>query len=165
MKFADRIENLPPYLFVGISRAIAAKQKQGIEVISFGIGDPDMQTPEPVLNALIEGSRNPANHRYPESEGLPKFRSRVSDFYQQRFGIKLDPETEVINLIGAKEGIAHAALCFINPGDVSISPDPAYPVYAIGTMFAGGTTHFVTLKEDNGYLAVSYTHLTLPTKA
>jgi LL-diaminopimelate aminotransferase len=152
MKFAERVENLPPYLFVGISRAIAAKKAQGIEVISFGIGDPDMQTPAPVLDALAEGAKKPANHKYPESEGLPEFRERVAQFYDERFGVKLDPATEVINLIGAKEGIAHAALCFIDPGDISISPDPAYPVYEIGTMFAGGTTHFVTLKEDNGYL-------------
>jgi len=152
MKFAERVENLPPYLFVGISRAIAAKKEQGIDVISFGIGDPDMPTPEPVLSALVEGSNKPVNHKYPETEGLPEFRSRVAQFYKDRFGVNLDPATEVINLIGAKEGIAHAALCFIDPGDISISPDPAYPVYEIGTMFAGGTTHFVTLKESNGYL-------------
>ena len=152
MKFAERVENLPPYLFVGISRAIAAKKEQGIEVISFGIGDPDMPTPQPVLDALVEGSKKPANHKYPETEGLPEFRERVAQFYDDRFGVKLDPATEVINLIGAKEGIAHAALCFIDPGDISISPDPAYPVYEIGTMFAGGTTHFTTLKESNGYL-------------
>ncbi len=152
MKFAARVENLPPYLFVGISRAIAAKKEQGIEVISFGIGDPDMPTPAPVLEALVEASRKPANHKYPETEGLPEFRARVARFYKDRFGVTLDPSTEVINLIGAKEGIAHAALCFIDPGDISISPDPAYPVYEIGTMFAGGTTHFVTLREENGYL-------------
>ena len=152
MKFAERVENLPPYLFVNISRAIAAKKAQGIEVISFGIGDPDMQTPEPVLNALMEGSKKPENHKYPESEGLPEFRARVAKFYKDRFGVSVNPETEVINLIGAKEGIAHAALCFIDPGDTSISPDPAYPVYEIGTMFAGGKTHFATLTEKNNYL-------------
>ena len=152
MKFAERVENLPPYLFVNISRAIAEKKAQGIEVISFGIGDPDMQTPEPVLNALIEGSKKPENHKYPESEGLPEFRARVAKFYKDRFGVSVNPATEVINLIGAKEGIAHAALCFIDPGDISISPDPAYPVYEIGTMFAGGKTHFVTLTEHNNYL-------------
>ena len=152
MKFAQRVENLPPYLFVGISRAIAAKKAQGIDVISFGIGDPDMPTPQPVLDALIEGSKKPANHRYPESEGLPEFRESVAAYYKRRFGLTLDPGTEIINLIGAKEGIAHAALCFIDPGDISISPDPAYPVYEIGTMFAGGETHFVQLKEENGYL-------------
>ena len=152
MKFAERVENLPPYLFVGISRAIAKKKEQGIDVISFGIGDPDMPTPEPVLEALYAGAKKPANHKYPESEGLPEFRARAAKFYSDRFGVSLNPETEIINLIGAKEGIAHAALCFIDPGDISISPDPAYPVYEIGTMFAGGTTHFVTLKEKNGYL-------------
>ena len=152
MKFAERVENLPPYLFVGISRAIAKKKEQGIDVISFGIGDPDMPTPEPVLEALYAGAKKPANHKYPESEGLPEFRARAAKFYSDRFGVSLNPETEIINLIGAKEGIAHAALCFIDPGDISISPDPAYPVYEIGTMFAGGTTHFVTLKEENGYL-------------
>ena len=152
MKFAERVENLPPYLFVGISRAIAKKKEQGIDVISFGIGDPDMPTPEPVLEALYAGAKKPANHKYPESEGLPEFRARAAKFYSDRFGVSLNPDTEIINLIGAKEGIAHAALCFIDPGDISLSPDPAYPVYEIGTMFAGGTTHFVTLKEKNGYL-------------
>lgn len=149
---ANRVKQLPPYLFVNISRAIARKKAAGIDVVSFGIGDPDIPTPDSVLDALDNGARKPANHRYPESEGLPEFRQAVSDFYQRRFGVELDPESEAINLIGAKEGIAHASLCFIDPGDLSISPDPAYPVYEIGTMFAGGTTHFVPLKEANGYL-------------
>lgn len=149
---ANRVQQLPPYLFVNISRAIARKKADGVDVVSFGIGDPDIPTPDRVLDALDKGARKPANHRYPESEGLPEFRQSVSDFYQRRFSVELDPESEVINLIGAKEGIAHASLCFIDPGDVSISPDPAYPVYEIGTMFAGGTTHFVPLKESNGYL-------------
>ena len=151
-RLAKRVEQLPPYLFVNISRAIARKRAEGVDVVSFGIGDPDIPTPDTVLDALDRGARNPANHRYPESEGLPEFRQAVADFYQARFGVAIDPETEAINLIGAKEGIAHAALCFIDPGDMSISPDPAYPVYEIGTMFAGGTTHFVPLKESNGYL-------------
>ena len=149
---ANRVQQLPPYLFVNISRAIARKKAEGIDVVSFGIGDPDIPTPNDVLDALDRGARKPANHRYPESEGLPQFRQAVSDFYQRRFGVELDPESEVINLIGAKEGIAHASLCFIDPGDISISPDPAYPVYEIGTMFAGGSTHFVPLREANGYL-------------
>lgn len=149
---ANRVQQLPPYLFVNISRAIARKKAAGIDVVSFGIGDPDIPTPDDVLDALDRGARIPANHRYPESEGLPQFRQAVSDFYQRRFGVDLDPASEVINLIGAKEGIAHASLCFIDPGDISISPDPAYPVYEIGTMFAGGTTHFVPLNEANDYL-------------
>ena len=151
-ELANRVKQLPPYLFVNISRAIARKRAEGVDVVSFGIGDPDIPTPDPVLDALDSGARKPANHRYPESEGLPEFRQAVANFYGNRFGVDIDPESEAINLIGAKEGIAHAALCFIDPGDVSISPDPAYPVYEIGTMFAGGTTHFVPLKESNGYL-------------
>ena len=151
-ELAKRVQQLPPYLFVNISRAIAAKKAQGIDVVSFGIGDPDIPTPDRVLDALDRGARKPANHRYPESEGLPEFREAVSRFYARRFGVEIDPGSEAINLIGAKEGIAHAALCFIDPGDVSISPDPAYPVYEIGTMFAGGETHLVPLMEEKGYL-------------
>ncbi len=151
-ELAKRVQQLPPYLFVNISRAIAEKTARGIDVVSFGIGDPDLPTPDRVLDALDRGARKPANHRYPESEGLPEFREAVARFYDRRFGVKLDPESEAINLIGAKEGIAHAALCFIDPGDISISPDPAYPVYEIGTMFAGGETHFVPLREEKGYL-------------
>jgi LL-diaminopimelate aminotransferase len=151
-ELARRVQQLPPYLFVNISRAIAAKKAQGIDVVSFGIGDPDIPTPDSVLDALDRGARKTPNHRYPESEGLPQFREAVCDFYRRRFDVDLDPSSEAINLIGAKEGIAHAALCFIDPGDISISPDPAYPVYEIGTMFAGGETHFVPLREENGYL-------------
>ena len=152
MTFAKRVQQLPPYLFVGISRIIAAKRAQGIDVVDFGIGDPDIPTPEPVLDALKSGSDKPANHRYPESEGLPEFRQAVTDWYGRRFGVELDPATEAINLIGAKEGIGHAALCFIDPGDVALVPDPAYPVYSIGTMFAGGESHYVPLLEKNAWL-------------
>jgi LL-diaminopimelate aminotransferase len=152
MQLAKRVQQLPPYLFVGISRAIAEKRAKGVDVISFGIGDPDIPTPDLVLDALERGARKPVNHRYPESEGLPEFRKAVCDFYMRRFGVKLDPGTECINLIGAKEGIGHAALCFIDPGDIALVPDPAYPVYNIGTMFAGGESHFVPLKEKNGFL-------------
>ena len=152
MTLAKRVQQLPPYLFVGISRIIAAKRAQGIDVVDFGIGDPDIPTPEPVLDALKTASDTPANHRYPESEGLPEFRQAVAEWYRRRFGIELDPATEAINLIGAKEGIGHAALCFIDPGDVALVPDPAYPVYSIGTMFAGGESHYVPLLEKNDWL-------------
>ena len=152
MNFAERVKQLPPYLFVGISRSIAEKKKQGIDVISFGIGDPDIPTPDSVIEELKNGSDITANHRYPETEGLPEYRKSVADFYKKRFNVTLDPETEVINLIGAKEGIAHAPLCFIDPGDIAICPNPAYPVYEIGTMFAGGSCHMVTLEENKGYL-------------
>lgn len=152
MKFAKRVQDLPPYLFVGISKAIAKKKEQGIDVISFGIGDPDIPTPKKVLDRLKKASDIPAHHRYPESEGLPEFRKAVADFYKNRFDVDLDFSNEIINLIGAKEGIAHAPLCFIDPGDKALVPNPAYPVYEIGTMFAGGETVFVDLLEENNFL-------------
>ena len=152
MKFAKRVQDLPPYLFVGISKAIAKKKEQGIDVISFGIGDPDIPTPKKVLDRLKKASDIPAHHRYPESEGLPEFRKAVADFYKNRFDVDLDFSNEIINLIGAKEGIAHAPLCFIDPGDKALVPNPAYPVYEIGTMFAGGETVYVDLLEENNFL-------------
>ena len=152
MKLAKRVQDLPPYLFVGISKAIAKKKEQGIDVISFGIGDPDIPTPKKVLDRLKKASDIPAHHRYPESEGLPEFRKAVADFYKNRFGVDLDFNNEIINLIGAKEGIAHTPLCFIDPGDKALVPNPAYPVYEIGTMFAGGETVYVDLLEENNFL-------------
>ena len=152
MNFASRVEKIPPYLFVEISRKIAQKRREGIEVISFGIGDPDLETPEPVIQKLRETSGDLPNHRYPESEGLPEFRKATADWYQRRFGVSLDPESEVLSLIGAKEGIGHAALCFIEPGDIALVPDPGYPVYSVGTWFAGGECHWMPLREENGWL-------------
>ena len=152
MRFASRVEKIPPYLFVEISRKIAAKRAEGIEVISFGIGDPDLATPAHVVDALRETAGDLPNHRYPESDGLPEFRKATADWYQRRFGISLDPDSEVISLIGAKEGIGHAALCFIEPGDIALVPDPGYPVYSVGTWFAGGECHWMPLKEENGWL-------------
>lgn len=152
MRFADRIEKLPPYLFAQISKKVAAKKAEGIDVVSFGIGDPDLPTPPHILDALDQAARDPANHRYPETEGLPEFRQAVADWYERRFGISLDPAKEVMSLIGSKEGIGHIALCFIDPGDVALVPDPAYPVYEIGTMFAGGESYALPLLEENGFL-------------
>jgi LL-diaminopimelate aminotransferase len=152
MRFADRIEKLPPYLFAQISKKVAAKKAQGIDVVSFGIGDPDLPTPPHIIDALCVAAREPANHRYPETEGLPDFRRAVAGWYERRFGVTLDPDKEVLSLIGSKEGIGHIALCFIDPGDVALVPDPAYPVYEIGTMFAAGETYKLPLTEANGFL-------------
>ena len=152
MKFAGRVSQVPPYLFVQISRKIAEKRAQGIQVISFGIGDPDIPTPENVMEALRTASLEPQNHRYPETDGLPEFREAVADWYDRRFGVSLAPETEVLSLIGAKEGIGHAALCFVEPGDVALVPDPGYPVYSVGTLFAGGESYRMPLLEENGWL-------------
>jgi LL-diaminopimelate aminotransferase len=152
MKFANRIEQLPPYLFVEISRKIAQKKAEGADVVSFAIGDPDIPTPPHILNRLHEASQDPQNHRYPESEGLPELRKTIAEWYEGRFGVTLDPNKEVLPLIGAKEGIGHASLCFIDPGDVALIPDPGYPVYSIGTMFAGGECHWMPLAEGNEWL-------------
>lgn len=152
MKLASRIAKVPPYLFVEISRKIAEKRAQGVDVISFGIGDPDLPTPPPVVEKLREAALDPANHRYPETDGLPELRRAIADWYRRRFGLSLDPDREVLPLIGAKEGIGHAALCFIDPGDVALVPDPAYPVYSVGTWFAGGECYFLPLLEENGWL-------------
>ena len=152
MRFASRVEKIPPYLFVEISRKIAQKRREGIDVISFGIGDPDLETPGPVIDALRSTAGDLPNHRYPESDGLPEFKKATADWYQRRFGISLDPDSEVISLIGAKEGIGHAALCFIEPGDIALVPDPGYPVYSVGTWFAGGECHWLPLEEENGWL-------------
>ena len=152
MRMAKRVEELPPYLFVEISRKIAEKRARGEDVISLAIGDPDIPTPQHVIERLCQAAQDPANHRYPESDGLPEFRSAIAQWYEKRFGVTFDPNKEVLPLIGAKEGIGHIALCFIDPGDVALVPDPAYPVYSIGTMFAGGSSYYLPLTEENDFL-------------
>jgi LL-diaminopimelate aminotransferase len=149
---SKKVENLPPYLFVEISRKIAEKKAKGEEVISFAIGDPDIPTPAHIIDRLCQAANDPVNHRYPETEGLPEFRQAVADWYHKRFGISLDANKEVVSLIGAKEGIAHAALCFIDPDDIALVPDPGYPVYSVSTMLTGGVPYYMPLKEENGFL-------------
>jgi LL-diaminopimelate aminotransferase len=152
MRLAKRIEKLPPYLFAEISRKIAEKRAQGVDVVSFAVGDPDMPTPSHVVDALCQAARDPANHRYPETDGLPDLRRAIARWYEQRFDVSLDPDREVLPLIGSKEGIGHIALCFIDPGDLALVPDPGYPVYSGGTMFAGGDCYFLPLTEENDFL-------------
>jgi LL-diaminopimelate aminotransferase len=152
LELARRIEKLPPYLFADISKKITEKRAQGVDVISFGIGDPDLPTPGHILDSLAAASRDPANHRYPESEGLLEMREAMARWYQRRFGVELDPAKEVLPLIGSKEGIGHIALCFIDPGDVALVPDPGYPVYGVGTLLAGGEPYYLPLTEENEYL-------------
>lgn len=154
MELAQRVQQLPPYLFAEISRKTAAKKAQGVDVISFGIGDPDLATPPHIIDALKTHADDPANHRYPESDGLPELRAAMADWYARRFGVTLDPAKEVLPLIGSKEGIGHVSLCFLNPGDIALVPDPAYPVYAVGTMFAGGEVYALPLHEERGFLPV-----------
>lgn len=152
MKLAKRVEKLPPYLFAEISKKIAAKRAEGHDIITFGIGDPDLPTPRHILDALHEAADDPANHRYPESEGLPELRQAIADWYERRFEVKFDPQKEALALIGSKEGIAHMALTLIDPGDIALVTDPGYPVYEIGTMFAGGEAIKLPLKRENGWL-------------
>ncbi len=152
MRLSRRVTGLPPYLFVEISRKIAEKRAKGEEVISFAIGDPDIPTPPHVIERLCQAAQDPANHRYPETEGLPELRQAIAAWYRQRFGISLDSDKEVLPLIGSKEGIAHIALCLIDPGDTALVPDPGYPVYSIGTTLAGGRPHYMPLTEKNRYL-------------
>ena len=152
MRFSTRISELEEYPFVQITRKIAEKKAKGIDVVSFGIGDPDRPTPDHILAAMNRAALAPANHRYPESDGLPEFRRAVANWYQRRFGVTLDPDREVVSLIGAKEGIGHISLCFLDPGDTALVPNPGYPVYSVGTAFAGGTTVWMPLKEENGWL-------------
>ena len=152
MKFSSRLDKLAPYPFVEISRIIAEKRAAGADVVTFGIGDPDIPTPQPIIDRLLEASQDPPNHRYPETDGLPELRRAISQWYEGRFGVVLDPDTEVLPLIGAKEGIGHAAFCFLDPGDVALVPDPAYPVYGVGTIFAGAESHVMPLREEKGWL-------------
>ena len=152
MRLAQRVEQLPPYLFARISQLIAQKRAEGVDVISLGIGDPDIPTPDYLLDILRSATVDPANHRYPESDGLPEFRQAIARWYQKRHGVSLDPDKEVVPLIGSKEGIAHLPLCLIDPGDTALITDPGYPVYEVATMFAGGITVKVPLREEDGWL-------------
>ena len=149
---AERLKRLPPYLFAMIDKMKQEAVAEGKDIISLGIGDPDLPTPDHVIRELDAASRRAANHQYPSYEGMLSFRKGCADWYGKRFGVALDPRTEVLSLIGSKEGIAHISLAFTNPGDYALVPDPAYPVYEIGTYFADGKPHFMPLKEERGFL-------------
>lgn len=149
---AKRLKRLPPYLFAEIDRMKRETQEAGWDIISLGVGDPDLPTPNHIIDALTDSSKRPENHQYPSYIGMRSFRKACADWYRKRFGVALDADTEVLSLIGSKEGIAHVSLAFVNPGDHALVPDPAYPVYEIGTYFADGLVHFMPLKEENGFL-------------
>lgn len=152
MKNATRIKNLPPYLFAEIDKMIAKAKKEGVDVISFGIGDPDQPTPENIITKMIEAVQDPSTHRYPSYEGLYEYRKAVSDWYKERYNVEFDPEQEVVSLIGSKEGIAHLPLCYINNGDIALIPDPGYPVYKTSVLLAGGEPIVVPLLKNNNFL-------------
>lgn len=152
MKIARRIETLPPYLFAELDKKLAAKRAEGVDVISLGVGDPDLPTPKHVIEAMREAVRDPATHRYPSYFGSLEFRSAVAAWYARRFGVDLDPETEVMALIGSKEGIGHVALAYLDPGDEALIPDPGYPVYGVSTQLAGATPVAFPMHAERGFL-------------
>ncbi len=149
---AKRLQALPPYLFAEMDRLKQEQVKKGVDIISLGIGDPDLPTPPHIIHALAEAAADPANHQYPSYEGMPAFRKAAAGWYRSRFGVTLDPATEVLSLIGSKEGIGHFSLAYVNPGDVVLVPDPAYPVYQAGTIFAGGEAYPMPLARSRGFL-------------
>ena len=149
---AQRIKNLPPYLFARIEKLIAEKREAGVDVISLGIGDPDQPTPDYIIDELCREAAVSVNHQYPSSVGMMGYRQAVADWYQRRFGVKLDPSREVVSLIGSKEGIAHISWCYLDPGDTVLVPDPGYPVYAGGSILAGAVPYAVPLLPERGFL-------------
>jgi LL-diaminopimelate aminotransferase len=152
MKFAGRLDAVPPYLFAELERKITSARAQGIDVISLGIGDPDLPTPEALVERMAQEIRDPATHQYPTNRGAPEFLAAAAAFYHGRFGVEVDPESEILAVLGGKEGVAHVALCCLEPGDVCLSPDPGYPPYTAGPVFAGADVHYLPLREEHGFL-------------
>jgi len=152
IELANRIRELPPYLFARIDALKNEERKKGKDLIDLGIGDPDLPTHPHIVEALAEAARDPATHRYPSYAGMEDFRKAAAEFMKSRFGLTFDHGKEVICVIGSKEAIAHFPFAFVNPGDVVLCPDPGYPVYATLTRFAGGEPYFVPLRRENGFL-------------
>ncbi|MFH0764631.1 MAG: LL-diaminopimelate aminotransferase [Candidatus Omnitrophota bacterium] len=149
---SERLKKLPPYLFVEIDKAKKKARDEGRDIIDLGIGDPDIPTPRFIIDALNRAVRDPKTHRYPLDRGLPEFRSTIARHMKKRYGVDLDPDSEIYPLIGSKEGIAHMPLAFVNPGDAVLVPDPCYPPYRSGTLFAGGEIIGMPLTEKNHFL-------------
>ena len=152
VELASRIKHLPPYLFASIDKMKQKAIAKGADVIDLSIGDPDIPTPSNIVQAMQKAAQNPSHHRYPSYEGMLSFREAVALWYRKRFKAELDAKTEVLSLIGSKEGIGHIPLAFVNPGDVVLVPSPGYPVYPIGTLFAGGKCHIMPLTAENNFL-------------
>ena len=152
IEVATRIKTLPPYLFAAIDTMKQAAIAKGVDIINLGIGDPDLPTPVPIVESLGKAAKDPKHHQYPSYEGMLSFRKAVADWYTRRFHVTLDPAHEVLTLIGSKEGIGHIPLAFVDPGDIVLVPSPGYPVYPVGTSFAGGVSHLMPLTKRNGFL-------------
>ena len=154
MKENQAMQNLPPYLFARIEQKVSEAKEQGIDIINLGIGDPDLPTPQHIIDRMAASINDPANHQYPSSVGLLEYRQAVAEWYKRRFNVDLNPKTEVVSLLGSKEGIAHISFAYLDKGDINLVPDPGYPVYSIGTLLAGGKSYFMPLKAENSYLPV-----------
>ncbi len=152
VRLSERVKNLPPYLFAAIDKMKQNAIAKGVDLIDLSIGDPDIPTPKHIVSSMKKAVENPAHHRYPSYEGMLSYRKAVSDWYKKRFKVLLDPATEVLSLIGSKEGIGHIPLAFINPGATVLVPSPGYPVYPVGTLFAGGRSYMMPLTEENNFL-------------
>jgi len=152
VELAERVKNLPPYLFAAIDKMKQEALKRGVDLIDLSVGDPDIPTPAHIVQRMKKAVENPEHHRYPSYEGMLSFRQAVADWYKKRFSVNLDPKSEVLSLIGSKEGIGHIPLAFVNPGDTVLVPSPGYPVYPVATLFAGGDSHIMPLLEKNSYL-------------
>jgi LL-diaminopimelate aminotransferase len=152
LRFAQRLEAVPPYLFAELERKIAQKRREGVDVISLGIGDPDLPTPQVVVDALAEAARDPRTHQYPTNHGSDELREAAAGFYRERFGVELDPASEVVPALGGKEAVGHIALALLDPGDICLSPDPGYPPYTSGPLFAGADVHYLPLRAEQGFL-------------
>ncbi|NYT06430.1 MAG: LL-diaminopimelate aminotransferase [Methanomicrobiales archaeon] len=150
--YARRLDHLPPYLFARIDEMKAQKRRQGVDVIDFGVGDPDLPTPAHIVESLCAAARDPATHHYPDYTGMYAYREAVASWYRGRFSVDLDPATEVLALIGSKEGIAHIPEAFVNPGDYVLATDPGYPVYKTSTLFAEGKVHVLPLTGGNDFI-------------
>jgi LL-diaminopimelate aminotransferase len=151
MRPSKRLERIPPYLFAQLERKIASKKAEGIDVISLGIGDPDTPTPQLVVDALRDAVTDPATHQYPSNRGRPEFREAVASFYERRFGVELDPDTEVIPALGAKECVFNLNLAFLDPGEAALAADPGYPVYTGGPLLAGAEAVLMPLLPERGF--------------
>mgnify|MGYP000167723427 CR=1 FL=1 len=152
IEISERIKAIPPYIFAQIDEAKAAAAERGIDIIDLGIGDPDIPTPTAIVDEMAKAIRKPENHNYPPYQGTPAFRQSVARWYKSRFNVDLDPNSEVLSLIGSKEGIAHACLSYLDAGDVALLPDPGYPAYQVGVLIAGGEPVLVPVTEENGYM-------------
>lgn len=151
MKQARRLDNAPPYLFVEIEENIKKALAKGVDVINLGIGDPDIPTPDFVVKKMTEAVKNPKYHVYPEYDGCIEFLEAVAKYYKKRFGVDLDPESEVVALLGSKEGIAHIFFALVNEGDFTLVPDPQYPVYELASALTGGVPYHMPLIKENGF--------------